>query len=224
MAEIYTAKKRVKEMKEMALKVKEGLSVTAIRELIGKTGADNLLTSFATFPNKMSFETQDDSEEVVLFLRQHPIVNIKWAMIAIFMLVLPSVFGFFPPYANLPVNFQFVITIGWYMFTFGYALAKFMGWFFNIYILTDERIVDVDFKNIFFRNISTAKIEEIQDVSIQSSGAFETFFGYGSVFIQTAAEVAQFEFVSVPNPDKVGKIINQLIDLEEQEKLEGRVK
>ena len=107
---------------------------------------------------------------------------------------------------------------------FGYTLAKFMGWFFNIYILTDERVVDVDFANIFFRKISTAKIDEIQDVNIQSSGALETFFGYGSVFIQTAAEVSQFEFLAVPNPDKVGKIINQLIDLEEQEKLEGRVK
>jgi hypothetical protein len=99
-----------------------------------------------------------------------------------------------------------------------------MGWFFNIYILTDERIVDVDFKNIFFRRISTAKIEEIQDVNIQSSGSFETFFGYGSLFIQTAAEVSEFDFLYVPNPDKVGKILNQLIDLEEQEKIEGRVK
>jgi uncharacterized membrane protein YdbT with pleckstrin-like domain len=187
-------------------------------------GSDNLLTSFASFPNKMSFETQDEEEEVILFLRQHPIVNIKWIMIAVLMLTLPSVFSFFPPYANLPTNFQFVMTMGWYMFVFGYTLAKFMGWFFNIYILTDERVVDIDFQNIFFRKISTAKIEEIQDVNIQSSGAFETFFGYGSVFIQTAAEVSQFEFMYVPNPDRVGKIINQMIDQEEQERLEGRVK
>jgi len=212
MAEIYSAKEKI------------GKSVTALRKLVGKMGSDNLLTSFASFPSKISFETQDDDEEVILFLRQHPIVNVKWAVIAILMLTLPSVFSFFPPYTTLPANFQFVVTMGWYMFVFGYTLAKFMGWFFNIYILTDERVVDVDFQNIFFRKISTAKIEEIQDVNIQSSGAFETFFGYGSVFIQTAAEVSQFEFMYVPNPDRVGKIINQMIDLEEQEKLEGRVK
>lgn len=205
-------------------KVKEGLSVSAIRKLIPKMGSDNLFTSFSSFPNKVCFETQDDDEAVVLFLRQHPIVNLKWVIISVLLLTLPSVFIFFPPFATLPVNFQFVVTLGWYMFVFGYSLAKFMGWFFNIYILTDERIVDVDFQNIFFRKISTAKIEEIQDVNIQSSGSFETFFGYGSVFVQTAAEVSQFEFLSVPNPDRVGKIINQLIDMEEQEKIEGRVK
>ena len=123
------------------------------------------------------------------------------------MLTLPSIFAFFPPYAGLPAGYQFVITTGWYMFVMGFALAKFMGWFFNIYIVTDERIVDVDFLNIFFRRISTAKIEEIQDVSVTSSGAMETFFGYGNVFIQTAAEVSQFEFLAVPRPDVVGKIL-----------------
>jgi membrane protein YdbS with pleckstrin-like domain len=221
MADIFVAKDKVK---VAAAKVTKGLSVEAIKKLIPKMGSDNLFTSFASFPNKVCFETQDDEEAVVLFLRQHPIVNIPWVILAVFMLTLPSVFIFFPPYANLPANFQFIVTLGWYMFVFGYSLAKFMGWFFNIYILTDERIVDVDFQNIFFRKISTAKIEEIQDVNIQSSGSFQTFFGYGSVFVQTAAEVSQFEFLSVPNPDRVGKIISQLIDMEEQEKLEGRVK
>lgn len=225
MAEIYKAKAKVEEkMKEVVSQVKDSLSVESIRKIVGKIGSDHLFTSFASFPTKVCFETQDDDEQVILFLRQHPIVNLPWIIVSIFMLTLPSVFNFFPPYANLPTNFQFVVTLGWYLFVFGYTLAKFMGWFFNIYILTDERVVDVDFQNIFFRKISTAKTEEIQDINIQSSGSFETFFGYGSVFIQTAAEVSQFDFMYVPNPDRVGKILNQLIDLEEQEKLEGRIK
>lgn len=221
MVEIYKAQEKVSGVMS---KAKENVSIEVVRKMIGKMGSDNLFTSFVSFPNKVEFETQDEEEQIILFLRQHPIVNLPWVLVSVLMLTLPSVFIFFPPFANLPTNYQFVITSGWYMFVFGYILAKFMGWFFNIYILTDERVVDVDFKNIFFRRISTAKTEEIQDVNIQSSGAFETFFGYGSVFIQTAAEVSQFDFLSVPNPDRVGKIINKLIDLEEQEKIEGRVK
>jgi len=221
MGEIYVSKNKIAEKVKA---VGEKLSVVALKKMIEKFGSDSLLTSLSSFPAKVCFETQDDEEEVVLFVRQHPIVNLKWILLVILLLSLPSVFTFFPPYSNLPTNYQFVMILGWYMLVFGYALAKFMGWFFNIYILTDERIVDVDFHNIFFRKISTAKIEEIQDVNVQSSGAFQTFFGYGSVFVQTAAEVSQFEFLSVPHPDKIGKIINQLIDAEEQEKLEGRVK
>lgn len=221
MAEIYSS---LEKKEKLVAKVRENLSVKALHKLIGKVGNDGFLTSFTSFPHKVCFETQDDEEEVVIFLRQHPIVNLPWVLLVILMLSVASVFNFFPPYASLPTSYQFVVSMGWYMAVFGFALAKFMGWFFNIYILTDERVVDVDFKNIFFRRISTAKIEEIQDVNVQSSGAFETMFGYGSVFIQTAAEVPQFEFLAIPSPDKVGKIINQMIDQEEQEKLEGRIK
>lgn len=203
---------------------KERKSITELKKAIEVMGARHLFTSFATFPPSICFETQDDGESVVMFLRQHPIVNVPWIVIAIFMLTLPSIFGFFPPFANLPTAYQFVVTMGWFLFVCGFVLAKFMGWFFNIYIVTDERIVDVDFLNIFFRRVSTAKIEEIQDVNVTSAGALETFFGYGNVFIQTAAEVSQFEFLSVPKPDVVAKILSRMIDMEEQEKIEGRVK
>lgn len=220
MPDVYVAKKKPSLMNE----TRERKSVTEIRKMVGQMGGDNLFTSFTSFPTHICFQTQEDEEAIVLFLRQHFVVNIPWIVLATFMLTLPSVFAFFPPYASLTTSMQFVVSLGWYLFVSGYTLAKLMGWFFNIYIVTDERIVDVDFKNIFFRKISTAKIEEIQDINIQSSGAFETFFGYGSVFIQTAAEVPEFEFLSIPHPDRVGKILNQLIDHEEQEKIEGRVK
>lgn len=218
MAEIFRSKSKQGESKV------ERKSMTELRKVIEIEGARHLFTSFATFPPSVCFETQDDGESVVVFLRQHPIVNIPWLALALLMLTLPSIFSFFPPYATLPIGYQFIVSAGWYLFVSGFVLAKFMGWFFNIYIITDERIVDVDFLNIFFRRISTAKIEEIQDVNVTSSGAMETFFGYGNVFIQTAAEVSQFEFLAVPKPDVVGKIISRMIDLEEQEKLEGRVK
>ena len=167
---------------------------------------------------------RSDEEEVILFLRQHPIVMLPWLILSVFMFTLPSIFSFFPPYAALPVTYQFVMSLIWYLFVFGFSLSKFMSWFFNIYIVTDERVVDVDFVNILFRKISIAKIDEIQDVNITASGAFETFFGYGNVFIQTAAEISEFDFLAIPKPDQVGKILNQLIDQEEQEKIEGRVK
>lgn len=216
MADIFNA--------QASAQPKERLSVVQMRQLIGQKGHDSLLTSFSTFPVKVCFETQEDTEAVILFLRQHPIVTVPWIILSIFMLTLPSVFIFFPPYANLPGNYQIIVNLGWYLFVLGYTLSRFMSWFFNIYIVTDERVVDVDFENILFRKVSTAKIDEIQDVNITSSGALETFFGYGNVFIQTAAEVSEFDFLAVPKPDQVGKILNQLIDQEEQEQIEGRAK
>ncbi|MFH2019069.1 MAG: hypothetical protein ABII80_00405 [bacterium] len=205
-------------------KEKESSSVASLRKIVGGIGKESLFTSLSSFPKRVCFEVQNDKEVVVLFMRQHPIVNLPWILLTIFLLTLPSVFMFFPPYAKLPGVFQMVLSLSYYLFVMGLALGNFMAWFYNIYILTDERIVDVDFVNLFYRVVSTAKIDEIQDVNVVSSGMLETFFNMGSVFVQTAAEVPEFEFSRVPQPDKVGKLINQMIDEEEQEKLEGRVK
>ncbi len=203
---------------------KERLSVTQLKTLLKRTGSEGLFTCYATFPPNTYFESQEQGEEVVLFLRQHLIVNIPWVTIVVFLLTIPSIFGFFPPFAQLSQSYQLIIVLTWYLFVTGYAMTKLMGWFFNIYILTDERIVDIDFVNVLFRKVSTAKIDEIQDVNVVASGALQTFFNYGGVFIQTAATVPEFDFVNIPHPDKVSAIINQMIDLEEQEQLEGRIK
>lgn len=217
MGEVYSAK--IKE--EVKL---ERVSVKQLRKMLGSTGAGGLFTCYATFPPSTHFDSQEEGEEVVLFLRQHLIVNVPWVLLVLLALSIPSSFAFFPFFASLPSAYQLVLTLMWYLFVTGFAVAKLMGWFFNIYILTDERIVDIDFVNILFRRISVAKLDEVQDVNVVASGAFQTFFNFGNVFIQTAAEVTQFEFMNIPNPDKVGTIINQMIDHEEQEKIEGRVK
>lgn len=217
MGEVYSSKS-----KESAKT--ERVSVKQLKKMLGSTGPCGLFTSYATFPPSTHFDSQEQGEEVVLFLRQHLIVNVPWILLVLLALAIPSSFGVMPFFVNLPSAYQIVITLMWYLFVAGFAVAKFMGWFFNIYILTDERIVDIDFVNILYRRISVAKLDEVQDVNVVASGAFQTFFNFGNVFIQTAAEVTQFEFINIPHPDKVGTIINQMIDHEEQEKIEGRVK
>ena len=221
MTDVYkaAAKQVVSDVTEVTRK-----SVERIRQTIEKSGSESLFTSFATFPKTICFAQQDKGEAVILFVRQHFIVNATWILMVLVALLMQAFFPIFPPYANLPSNYQLVITAMWYLLVSGFALAKFMGWFFNIFILTDERVIDVDFVNLFMRRISFTKIEEIQDVSSTTAGAAGTFFGFGNVTIQTAGEIPEFEMHNVPNSDEVVKIVNELIDQEEQEKLEGRVK
>lgn len=227
MVEVYKASKKLKK-KGRKFHGKSGererLSVTQIKKVIGRNGSEGLLSSFATFPKRVCFDIQEHGETVILFLRQHPIVNLGWFALAIFLVFLPALFGFFPPYAVLPAEYRFVVVMMWYLFVFGFVLAKFMSWFFNVFIVTDERLIDADFENLFTRVVSETKIDRVQDVSSRMAGALRLLFNYGHVFFQTAGEVPEFVFQNIPNPDLVAKYINQLMDLEEQEKLEGRVK
>jgi len=89
--------------------------------------------------------------------------------------------------------------------------------------VTDERVVDVDFKSLVYKNISEAKIDKIEDVTYRQGGLIQSFFDFGTVAIQTAAEKREFEFELVSQPSRLAKILNRLIVQEEQEKIEGRV-
>jgi hypothetical protein len=53
-------------------------------------------------------------------------------------------------------------------------------------------------------------LEDIESVKEKASGIFSSFFGYGDVFIKTAAETINIDFLSVPRPTHVRNIIADL--------------
>lgn len=184
----------------------------------------NPLSSFCQNPQGVNFETQESEEKVVLLLRKHPITNLGWISISILMTIAPLVLFFFPLLEFLPTNFKFISILGWYLITIAFALQGFLTWFFNVYIVTDERVVDIDFYNLIYKEVSDANIDKIQDVTYKMGGGIRTLFNYGDVVIQTAGENPNFNFEAVPTPDKVASILQDLRIEEEEERLEGRVR
>lgn len=173
----------------------------------------NLLTAFAKTPKNLRFETQEKQEVIILFLRQHIIVLIPWLVIGAVMLlaptvVFPIVFRFILKSWNIPVGYMIVGTIFWYVATFGFILTKFIFWFFNIFIVTNERIVDIDFVNLLHKDIAETQLERVQDISYKTSGILATMFNLGDVAIQTAGEMPNFVFERVPKPSEVVDIIS----------------
>src|SRR3989344_4641706 len=173
------------------------------------------LTSFAVNPDGVRFETQEAQEEVMLFLRQHFIVNVPWIAISGILLfagtvILPLIFRSLP--IALPATYMLVVTASWYLATTGFVLASFLHWFFNIYIVTNERIVDIDFYYLLFKRFSQAELEKIQDISYSTGGVFATVFNYGEVMVETAGEAPNLEFVAVPRPDIVVETIRSITE------------
>jgi uncharacterized membrane protein YdbT with pleckstrin-like domain len=184
----------------------------------------NPLTSFSFYPDHVRFVSADSHERIILLLRQHPIVNFRWITLAILMLFTPYVVSFLIDMSLIPGRLQIVGLMFWYLITSAYILEEFLGWFFNVYIITDERVFDVDFVNLVYREISDANIDQIQDVTVRVGSVIRTLLNYGDIVIQTAAEIPQLEFLAVPQPDRVARILRELRVEEEKEKLEGRVR
>jgi hypothetical protein len=193
-------------------------------ENIKKLSRNHPLTSFCYYPENVKFVNEDTEEKIILLLRRHQITNIKWVLMTIILIVLPAFLSVMPFFDFLPYEYLFVGGMIWYLAVSAFVFEQFLGWFFNVNIITDERIIEVDFVNLIYREMTDANIDQIQDVTVQVAGAIETSLNFGDVVIQTAAEIPMITFETIPNPDAVAKVLRELRIEEEIEKLEGRVR
>ena len=193
----------------------------------------NPLDAFALRPTSVVFDSQLENEEVLLLLRQHPITQIKWILIVILLLFVPYLLSLVSFWDMVPDKYHFFGLVFWYLLVLGITMEAFLSWFYNVYIVTDERIIDVDFFGLLYKNVNTTQIRKIEDVNYSQVGMMSSMFNYGNVIIQTAAEqrsedrreeASAFTFEAVSNPDRVVKVIGELMEQEEKEEYEGRIR
>lgn len=177
-----------------------------------------LLSAYLVKPEGISFETQSSTETVELLLRRHPVTQLEWVLVAIILLVTPLII--FPLLVSnnlIPVTvssaIQTIVILVWYMFTFSYIFVNFLLWYFTVSIVTNQRIVDIDFDNILHKTFSATTIEKVEDVTMTKGGIVRAIFDFGDVHVQTAGEQKEFEFLAVPHPDEVVAVINNLMNL-----------
>lgn len=172
-------------------------------------------------PQNYRFEGQDLDEKILLVLRAHPITNLSW--------IIPSILLFFLPFilpaillsaginlSFLPGTYDIVFLIINYLLVLVIVFEGFLYWYFNVYIVTNKNIIDVDFHSILFKHIDVAPLRNIEDTSSSMGGILNSIFHYGHVFIQTAGTSRNIDLASVPRPHHVADFI-----LDEAHKLYG---
>ena len=181
-----------------------------------------LFGSILKNPESCTYDGEDNDEKILYIFRQSFITNLDWMFVAAVLLITPVVANSILVLSKSPIDqllspfFTFVLNVFWYLFTIGFILENFLLWFYNVYIITNKKIVDIDFVGLLYKNISEASILSIEDVTSKVSGATRVIFNYGSVYVQTAGEQREFEFIDVPNSAKVRDIISDIAIAEKQ--------
>lgn len=161
-------------------------------------------------------------EKIVRVVRRHGIILVKKALFSFLLFLLPLPLGLMIA-DDLPVilasaNGQALINLllsAYYLFTWLFFFFSFIDYYLDIWIVTDERIIDVQQIGFFSRVIAEQRLYRIQDVTSEIHGLLPTFFRYGQVFIQTAGTVQRFNFFQVPDPEGLRDLV---IKLSEQSK------
>lgn len=160
------------------------------------------------FLNK--FNNYRAGERIVLILRRHKIFFIKAVFqlsgILILLMILLYFFG-----KDLGNSFLIIL------FALIIILLLIVYWFFlwtnDLFIITDQRLIDIDQNSIFSRVVTETDHDKIQNVSYEVKGILPTFFNFGKIIIETAGPTENVIIELVPNPSKVVEDIKNAANL-----------
>jgi hypothetical protein len=97
----------------------------------------------------------------------------------------------------------------------GGLVIAFVNWYsyeHDQWMVTNQRLVDVNRHNIFHASIATADLVNILDLSVEQRGILPNMFGYGDVTCQTAGGRDSFVIRGVPNPNEALEIVDSIRD------------
>lgn len=167
--------------------------------------------AFCVRPQDARFEFQSANEEILLIIRAHPITQLPWIFNGLFILILMMLLNlalgrFLPP------NQVIIINVFGLAFVLGYYWFHFLSYFFNVGIITNLRVVDVDFHAVIYKEVTEAKLIKVEDITAKTGGYVASLFDFGNVHIQTAGAELMIEFNNVPKPSQIVRLINNITE------------
>ena len=174
-----------------------------------------MFNAYVQNPQNHKFEGQDPNEKILLLLRAHPITNIPWIFLAIvvfiFPFIAPSLALFLGFNLNLiPQTFLLIFLIIDYLLSLLIAYEGFLYWYFNTTLITNEKIVDINFESLLYKGVDLAPLTKIEEADSTTAGIFGTFFDFGNVLVQTAGARVAIEMKKVPHSAQVADLVLDL--------------
>jgi hypothetical protein len=154
---------------------------------------------------KKQFEDQLEGEEMLFVFRKHPIVMRKGLILSLLALVLgviPSLIR--PEYSYLYGGLAAGALLGTIIF-----IPYWISWYFSVYIVTDQRLLQIKQKGFWTRSVVDMNLNQIQMVNYEIAGVQETMLKFGTIMMQTF--VGDLVIHDVHHPEKTQKRILSIL-------------
>jgi hypothetical protein len=166
-------------------------------------------------PDKL-FKEQFDDEEVLLVFRKHPVVMRKGLVLASIGILLPVLYigALTVIFKNNPDRIP-SITVFFGSVGLGFVLAFliflpfWISWHFSVYIITDQRMIQITQKGLFHRSMVGLGLNQIQMVNYEIAGLQETLLGFGTIVVQTF--VGSLTIHEVHHPAEIQKDLLEIL-------------
>lgn len=166
---------------------------------------------------KATFATQNQDEKIYVLSRRHWIVNVGWisrniiySLIPIIVIILINVLNIPIPMGAIADRIYLISILAFYSIILTNVVRDFFDWYFDPYLVTNERVLDFTFNPFTNYGVVEAPLESIESVKQDTKGIVGAMFNYGDITIHTEAITSLIEFESAANPDRVRDIISDL--------------
>lgn len=160
---------------------------------------------YNTLMAEKHFEDQFDDEDVLLVFRKHPIVmrrGLVLSMVALLLGVVPALFN--PTYGVLFVGMGAAFVLAALI-----MLPSWIGWYFSVFIVTNQRFIQITQRGLFHRSVVDMRLAQIQMVNYQIAGIGETLLGFGTIMMQTF--VGDLVLHEIQRPAKIQKQLLEIL-------------
>lgn len=168
--------------------------------------------------SSVRFPGKHEQEQVIAVYHRHWFDIFSHLFLSVFLsaillggfIVLP---GLYPGIVGSPnASFFFFLQNSFFLFLWVSLFLIWIDVYFDVWIITDERIVNIEQKDLFTRRVSELRFHTIQDVTSEVNGVLPSILDYGDVLVQTAGENPRFIFHNIPNPVGVKDLIMKLAE------------
>ena len=159
----------------------------------------------ANSTNKKQFRGQYENEEVLYVFRKHPVVmrrGLIYLMIAILL-------GTIPSFIKPELSYFYLGVGGGFLLGLLVMFPSWIYWYFSVYIVTDQRLIQITQKGFFHKKVVDLALNQIQMVNYEISGIQETLLGFGTIMVQTV--VGDLTVHDVHKPAEVQKELLQIL-------------
>lgn len=168
------------------------------------------------FRPRATFAGQNKGEVIFLLVRRHWITNVNWIIRNIFYCFVPLIIFLVIDFLNLDVTFfswrlYVLAAVAYYSLIVTNVVRDFFDWYFDVYIVTNERLLEYQFKPFANYSIEEIFIENIEGVKQKTPGFIASVFNYGNVTVQTEAKDKEIRINYVSNPAKIRDIISDMV-------------
>lgn len=170
--------------------------------------------SIRVMPSEKVYENIESDEQVVLSVGRHWSQIVSSFSTAALFIILPIIalpIIFWLTDAPFFIRYSIVITYFWYCFILYFLITRFITWKSDIYIITDERIIDFDAPN-FYKKVSDVDLSSIHEVRYEAGGGLISGkLDRGDLIIVDVSGNST-RMPNVPMPSNLALAIGELIE------------